>query len=100
MYLLWNFRLDLVHVRGKGGRPVPMLLTKGITEATEILIETRKVVGASPKNIFVFAAPTRNSTKSLRGSKCLSTVIGRVADLERPELIKSMPLRYVILYSK
>ena len=100
MYLLCNFRLDLVHVRGKGERPVPMLLTKGITEAIQILIETRRVVGVSPKNIFVFAAPTRNSTKSLRGSKCLSTVIGRVADLERPDLIKSTPLRYVILYPK
>ena len=75
-------------------------LTEGIREAIQILIETRKVVGVSPKNIFVFAAPTRNSTKSLHGSKCLSTVIGSVADLERWELIKSMPLRYKLLYSK
>ena len=74
-----------------------MLLTKGITEAIQILIETRRVVGVSPKNIFVFAAPIRNS---LRRSKCLSTVIGRVGDLERPDLIKSTSLRYVILYSK
>lgn len=33
-----------------------MLLSKGTTEAIQILIETRKVVGVSPKNIFVFAA--------------------------------------------
>lgn len=54
-----------------------MLLSKGTTEAIQILIETRKVVGVSPKNIFVFTAPTRNSMKSLCGSKYLSTVIGR-----------------------
>ena len=54
-----------------------MLLSKGTTEAIQILIETRKVVGVSPKNIFVFTAPTRNSMKSLCGSKHLSTVIGR-----------------------
>ena len=54
-----------------------MLLSKGTTEAIQILIETRKIVGVSPKNIFVFTAPTRNSMKSLSGSKYLSTVIGR-----------------------
>ena len=86
VYLLCNFRLDLVHVRGKGGRPVSMLLTKDITETIQILIETRKVVSVSPKNTFAFVSSTRNSTKSLRGLKSLSKVIGRVADLERPEL--------------
>ena len=87
-----------MHVRGKGGRPVPMLISKETETAIQLLIDTRKIVGVSPENVFVFAAPTRKSKKALRGSKCLSTVIGRIPSLQRPDLIKSTPLRYINHY--
>lgn len=87
-----------MHVRGKGGRPVPMLISKETETAIQLLIDTREIVGVSPENVFVFAAPTRKSKKPLRGSKCLSTVIGRIPSLQRPDLIKSTPLRYINHY--
>ena len=87
-----------MHAWGKGERPVPMLLSKETETAIQLLNDTRERVGLSPENVLVFAAPTRKSKKALRGSKCLSTVLGRIPSLQRPDLINSTPLRYLNYY--
>ena len=83
----------MVHVLGKSGRPMPVLLSKETKTAIQLLIDTQEIVDVSPENVFIFAAPTRTSKKALRGSKCFSNV-GRIPSLQRPNN-KSAPLRYI-----
>ena len=46
--------------------------------------------------VLVFAAPTsKKFKKASRGSNCLSIVLGRILTLQRPDLIKSTPLKYI-----
>ena len=82
-------------VLGKSGRPMPVLLSKETKTAIQLLIDTQEIVDVSPENVFIFAAPTRTSKKALRGSKCFSTVVGRIPSLQRPNIIKSAPVRYI-----
>ena len=60
--------LSIVHVRGKGGRHVPLL------------VEKRAAVGVCPHNLYLFPAPTRQSKKPLRGYQCMGNVIKRVSE--------------------
>lgn len=50
-------RLNLVMMRGKSDKGVPVLLTKEMTECAHILIEHRDRVGINEENPFVFACP-------------------------------------------
>ncbi|XP_041466027.1 uncharacterized protein LOC121416603 [Lytechinus variegatus] len=63
-------RLNLVMVRGKRDRGVPILLTKEMTECVNILIEQRDRVGINEDNPFVFAC-LGNSLNPLRGHDCI-----------------------------
>ena len=87
------FRLVLVHVRGKRGRQVPILLTEEFVEAIDCLNSTRQAVGVSENNLYVFATPSRNSKNPIRGYQCLSNITKCIAGMEKPELIKSTKLR-------
>ena len=93
LQLLHNTRLDLVHVCANGGRLVPMLLSKKIEEEIEILINKRQTFRLFSESKFVFTALARKTKKPMTGSKCLPSVISWVPDLQRPELIKSAPLK-------
>eukprot|EP00112_Aurelia_sp_Birch-Aquarium-sp1_P004128 Seg1469.8 transcript_id=Seg1469.8/GoldUCD/mRNA.D3Y31 product="hypothetical protein" protein_id=Seg1469.8/GoldUCD/D3Y31 len=93
-------RLDLVYIKGKRGRKVPILMTKEIVKSIEALIASRDSVGVSDENKYVFAAPTRGSAKHLRGPDCLNTAVSKV-DLENPNAVKSTKLRkYVATVSQ
>ena len=70
-----NFRLQLVHVRGK---QVPILLTESMVESIDLLIQFRSDVGVSSNNPYVFAAPTRDSTNALRGYVALGNVTKKI----------------------
>ena len=85
-------RLDLIYIRGKRGRKVPVLLTCDVINAINCLIRTRIAVGVNKDNKYVFAAPTRNSKSHLRGHDCLANVVAR-CQLKCPEGIKSTKLR-------
>lgn len=86
------FRLDLIYIRGKRGRKVPVLLTAEVTQAIECLIITRNSVGVHEDNKYIFAAPTRDSKSHLRGHDCLLKVVSQ-CPLKCPEGIKSTKLR-------
>ena len=93
-------RLDLVYVKGKRGRKVPILMTQEIVIAIECLIATRGEIGIPEENKYIFAAPTRGSMKYLRGPDCLNAVVGSL-DLENPCAVKSTQLRkYVATVSQ
>lgn len=85
-------RLDLVYIRGKRGRKVPIMLTADVTKAIECLIRTRITVGVNTDNKYIFAAPTRESKSHLRGHDCLANVVAR-CELKCPQGIKSTKLR-------
>ena len=87
------FTLNFVHVRGKRGRPVPILFNKVEEEATELLIRTRDAVKVDSSNICVFAAATRGSKKPLRGNDYMAKVLKHVPELKSPERIASTELR-------
>ena len=82
-----------MHVRGKKGRQVPILLTPELVKAVDALVATRTEVGVEVKNIYVFAAPTRGSCKPLRGYQAITNVIKRTPDLVMPHLLRSTKLR-------
>ena len=90
---MFHFSLEVVHVRGKRGRQVPILLGADEIAGIETLIEYRNVVGVLSSNVFVFAAPSRGSKKALRGNDCMRKVLQQVSDLKCPERIRSTELR-------
>ena len=90
--ILALFRLQLLFVRGKRGRNVPVLLTKDLIQAFIALIDTRATVGIINKNKFVFAAPTRSSLLYLRGHDSMVSVT-KGCDLRCPEAIRSTKVR-------
>ena len=83
----------MVYVRGKRGRQVPVMLNIDEVHGVQALINHRSTVGVAPGNLFVFAAPTRGSNKSLRGHDCMKKVLDSVLDLKAPERIHSTELR-------
>ena len=92
---LFTYRLDLVYVRGKRGRKVPVLMTGEVVQAIHVLIKTRSVVSVSRENKYIFATLTRGSKKYLCGPDCLSAIVKQV-DLKNPAAVKSTELRKYI----
>ena len=96
---LFCFRLDMVQIRGKRGRAVPLLLTKDVKQAISVLQEQREASGVLAENPYVFARP-RNSKRPIRGWDCLKAVATR-ANLKEPGAITSTKLRkYVATVSQ
>ena len=89
----FRYSLNVVHVRGKRGRQVPVMYDTEEQEARDALVKYRGNVGISSDNIYVFAAPTRGSKRSLRGNNCMRKVVDSVEGLQFPERIKSTELR-------
>jgi len=87
--------MDLVEIRGKRGRKVPVLLTEQMKQAIELLIKKR------PKDIpecnkFIFARPSRGSVNHLRGCDSLSENVSELPQLKQPQTITSTRLRKYI----
>lgn len=83
----------MVHVRGKRGRQVPILLEPDLVKAMEALNKTRDRVGVNSKNIYLFATPTRNSLRHVRGNDAMKKVLGLVDRLQETERIRSTEVR-------
>lgn len=92
---IYFFRLDMVNIRGKRGRKVPLILTSEIVKSMNALIKYRSMVGVKRENKYVFAAPTRDSLRHLRGHDCLAAVVNKVG-LVNPAAVKSTKLRKYI----
>lgn len=83
-------RLQLVDIRGKRGRKVPILLTDEVKTAIDLLNKTREQVGVSNTNPYVFAR--RQSNLYQKGWDCIKKCTSGVA-LKKPELITGTRLR-------
>jgi len=96
------FRLDMVEIKGKRGRKVPVLLTKEVRKAIDILVEKRSEVGVNPDNPYLFAAPGNGSLGHLRPGECIRKVVmSENLQLEKPEAVTSTRLRkYVATVSQ
>eukprot|EP00795_Rhopilema_esculentum_P006572 gene6572-12108_t len=84
--------MDLVYVRGKWSRKVPILLTAEIVNAMKALVKTRDAVGVPNENKYVFAAPSRCSLNYLCGPDCLNAVV-KSCQLKNPIAIKSAAIK-------
>ena len=95
-------RLDLVEIKGKRGRKVPILLTKEVNRAIDVLLETRSEVGINPENPYLFAVTGNQSLGHLRPWECLRKVaMCEGLHLEKPEAVTSTKLRkYVATVSQ
>ena len=84
----------MVEIQGKRGRKVPLLLTKEIKEAMQLLVEKREEVNINPANPYLFATPSATSVKHLRSWDCLHKLAtSESLNLKSPEAITSTRLR-------
>jgi len=91
-----------VEIKGKRGRKVPILLTKEVKEAIDVLVKRRSEVGINPENPYLFAATGNGSLGHLRPWECLRKVATcEELNLEKPEAVTSTRLRkYVATVSQ
>lgn len=85
-------KMERVEIKGKRGRKVPILLTKEMVEAMELLHSTRQGSGVSKENPYFFARVNHNSKEPLRGSDCLRKY-ALLADTKYPASLTSTKLR-------
>lgn len=78
-------------IQGKGGRPVPVLLTNEMKKCVDILISTREKANINPKNPYLFAV-AKTAQSCIRGSDVLRKY-GRLCGAKMPQNIKSILLR-------
>ena len=80
----------MIQVIGKKSRIVPILLTRDMVSAIDVLMTTRAGAGIPNENQYVFARP--GGITSLRFYVCLKEV-AKSAGLKRPDLITSTRMR-------
>ena len=90
-------RMDMVEIRGKRGRKVPVILTPDMNESISLLNKTRKDVGIPDENPYVFARPSRESQECLRAWDSLHKFATECEPpLANPDSITSTKLRKYI----
>ena len=92
----------MIEIRGKRGRKVPILLTKEVKRAIDVLLAKWSEVGIYPENPYLFAVTGKQSLGHLRPWECLRKVATcEELDLEKPEAVTSTKLRkYVATVSQ
>ena len=87
----------MVEIRGKRGRKVPLLLTKEMKEAMQLLLEKREDVQIDQRNPYLFATPSPGSLNHLRSWDCLHKfATAESLNLKCPEAITGTRLRKYI----
>ena len=81
-----------IEITGKRGRTVPVLLTKNMKEAVDLIMSKRQDAGVTEKNEFVFGRANSGLIGHIRGNDVLRKLVLQV-DLRYPETIKSTKLR-------
>src|SRR6218665_2877409 len=87
--------MDMVHLPGKGvgGRRVPVLLTRNVVEAMELLAKTRNSCGIPTTNVYFFATPSPNNHID---NWQVMNAVAIAARVSNPKLIHSTRLRKYI----
>ena len=87
----------MVEIQGKKGRKVPVLLTKEMKEAMELLVEKRGEVNINPYNPYLFATANKTSLTHIRPWECLHKLANTEGlNLKNPDAITSTRLRKYI----
>ena len=89
--------LDVVHVRGKRGRQIPVLINTDKIHGIEALIKYCSDY-VNSNNVYVFAVQNNESEAYLRGNDSMHKILDQVPNLEAPERVKSAELQ-VLCYS-
>ncbi|CAG0884569.1 unnamed protein product, partial [Cyprideis torosa] len=84
--------LHRVEVRGKKGKVVPVLLTKEMKRACDVLLEKRFEVGVDKKNIYLFARPFFGAQTPLRGTDAIREHSEKCG-AENPQRLRSTSMR-------
>ena len=93
-------KFKLLHIKGKKGRKVPVIVSSNVEKYVTLLNNTRDTVGVSKENLYLFATPTCNSVKFLRGSDVLRKFVNE-AELKCPEAVFSTNLRkHIAIFSQ
>ncbi|XP_060081429.1 uncharacterized protein LOC132560770 [Ylistrum balloti] len=89
-------RLDMMSIRGKRGRQVPVILTGDMTKALELLVDPdiRVKAGIVPENRYCFPM-SRGSIFNIRGCDALADTV-KEAGLKNPGSFRSTNLRKYI----
>ena len=90
---MFIYRLEFVHVRGKRGRQVPVLLLPDVVKAIDVLVKVRDAVSIDGNNLYLFPTPTRGSKNPFRVCQCLTNVARKIDGFKSPEHIKSTKLQ-------
>ena len=91
------FKLDMVEIRGKRGRKVPVILTREIRESIDLLNRTRATVGIPDENPYVFARPSRQSLGHIRAWDCMRKFVQECEPpFSNPNVVTSTKLRKYI----
>ncbi|XP_037396108.1 uncharacterized protein LOC108443045 [Pygocentrus nattereri] len=77
-------------IRGKRGRPVPILLTPKMLNAVELLVKIRETCGVLKDNVYLFARPSAMS--HYRGSDCIRS-FAKSCNANSPDALTSTKLR-------
>ncbi|KAL7842719.1 hypothetical protein SRHO_G00244080 [Serrasalmus rhombeus] len=77
-------------IRGKRGRPVPILLTPKMLNAVELLVKNRETCGVLKDNVYLFARPSAMS--HYRGSDCIRS-FAKSCNANSPDALTSTKLR-------
>lgn len=83
-------RFQLVKIKGKRGRAVPVIIPPECSKALQVIIDHRQTSGIPQCNPYIFARNT--SSSCLDGGECITDVIAEL-DLECPEAIKTTKMR-------
>ena len=104
MLLKYKFhilRLKLIHIRGKRGRTVPLIITPEMDQALNVLTDAaiRNKADIHEENLYVFPL-AKGSLNNIRGWDALYATV-QLVDLSEPESFKSTALRrYVATVSQ
>ena len=79
---------QVIYVKGKRKKRVPIIFTKEVQKAIETLLRYREQMKVDEHNHFLFPRPTRGSPNAVRGWDIVHKVLLKT-DLEKPELINS-----------
>ncbi|KAE8738112.1 hypothetical protein FOCC_FOCC016417 [Frankliniella occidentalis] len=85
-------RLQLIYIRGKRGRGVPIILTTELQDAVKLLQNVREKVGVPTGNNYQFPA-LNSSTGAYRAGVVLKNMTNDCPGLKDPDSIKGTELR-------
>ena len=81
-------RLNVIYVKGKQKRRVPILFTEEMSKGVDKLLGSRKAIG-----VYLFPRATKGSFNSVKAWDVINDITESCPGLQKPELINSTKVR-------